>query len=208
MLDDKKIYKEINVELLNIVEADGLRKLALFNSENIPSLIMGGKDILPGHRAGTGVAGLVFFNTQGDECGGLIFGSDKLPDGGYRSSLSFTFDQYKNDQVVQMLCAEENYVRQYGFKIFDRPDVNLEEIIDDVAKVKEMPESPEKEKRLKELFAGSAVRMFIGKSADGSVGVNINNKEGKPTIRIYIDKEDVPHFEFIDSDGKITQKVL
>lgn len=33
---------------------------------------MDGKDILPGHRQKDPIAGLMFYNAEGEECGGLI----------------------------------------------------------------------------------------------------------------------------------------
>lgn len=42
--------KTLEAEKINIVEKDGTVKMALFNSDNIPPLMMDGKDILPGHR--------------------------------------------------------------------------------------------------------------------------------------------------------------
>ena len=60
-MEENKIYRRIDTELLNIVEADGTRKLCLFNSQNVPPALMDGVDILPGHRQGTGLAGIMFF---------------------------------------------------------------------------------------------------------------------------------------------------
>lgn len=69
-MDDSKIHKHIRTERLDITEADGTMKLCLFNSQNIPPALMDGEDILPGHRQETGIAGIMFYNTEGDECGG------------------------------------------------------------------------------------------------------------------------------------------
>ena len=76
-----KIVSEINAERINIVDPDGTPRLSLFNGENIPPAIIDGLDIASGHRQGENWAGMMFFNTQGDECGGLIFNGDEDDEG-------------------------------------------------------------------------------------------------------------------------------
>jgi len=91
-MEDDKIIKHIRAERIDIVEADGTLRMGLFNSNNVPPAMMDGVDMLPGHRSGMGASGIIFYNTEGDECGGLIFGSEKNDDGTYKSNLSMTFE--------------------------------------------------------------------------------------------------------------------
>ncbi|WP_353892790.1 hypothetical protein PRVXH_002164 [Proteinivorax hydrogeniformans] len=72
---ESKKFTNIDLERLNIVEKDGTVKMSLFNSKNMPSAIFEGEDILPGHRQDDNNAGIMFYNGNGTECGGLIFGS-------------------------------------------------------------------------------------------------------------------------------------
>lgn len=37
---------------------------------------MDGKDILPGHREDNPMSCLMFYNSEGDGCGGLIYGNE------------------------------------------------------------------------------------------------------------------------------------
>ncbi|MDO6596001.1 hypothetical protein Q4512_03685 [Oceanihabitans sp. 2_MG-2023] len=46
-----------------------------------------------------------FFNNEGDECGGLVF-KTKEKDGKIIFEMSFTMDNYKDDQAVQILNDE------------------------------------------------------------------------------------------------------
>ena len=63
--------------------------------------------------------GMIFFNEEQDEVGGLIYeGNEK--DG---MGLALSIDQYKNDQVMQMLYERyKNGKQQYGLNIWDRAD--------------------------------------------------------------------------------------
>lgn len=200
--NEEKIVK-LDVERLNVVDKEGKVKLSLFNQDHIPPAILDGVDILPGHRQDQNISGMMFYNGEGDECGGLIYGSEKKEDGSYESGLSLTFDQYKQDQIVQMLVAEENGQRNYGLIISDRPN---NKITDQIAKMKEMQnmkDEYEKKEAMKELSKGSHQRIFVGKSPNGEVAVRLSDSNGKDRIRMIIDKDDVPKLEFLDAEGKV-----
>ncbi|ESU34497.1 hypothetical protein G3A_00665 [Bacillus sp. 17376] len=201
-------FKKIEVEQLNIVDKDGTVRLKLFNNQNIPPAIIDGEDILPGHRQSDPIAGMMFYNAEGDEAGGLIFGSQKDDDGNYTSGGSLTFDQYKQDQVVQMEHYEENGKKNYGFSIYDRPNSNLRE---DIIRDKDIRESnkseEEKDQELNELWEGNVRRAFMGKNVDGDVIVQLSDSKGQPRIRMVVDQSDIPRMEFLDGDGKVLYKL-
>jgi hypothetical protein len=205
-LEENGIVKYIRAERIDIVEADGTLRMGLFNSENIPPAMMDGENFLPGHRQGTGLSGILFYNTEGDECGGLVFGSEKREDGSYSSNLSLTFDQYKNDQIVQILTTEENKERSYGFRIYDRPNENLRETVSLYNAINEI-ENAEEKKQLQAEFdvisAKNVLRMHAGRLKNGNVGVYLYGKDGKPRAKIYVDTNDMPHFELLDSNGNL-----
>ncbi len=205
--NDKNKFTNIDAEKINIVEKDGTVRMTLFNGDNMPSLIMGGEDILPGHRQGTDMAGIMFYNAEGDECGGLIFGSQKNKEGGYRSGLSLTFDQYKQDQVLQMTLFEENGKRDYGFVLYDRPDNPITDSIEEMKKMHALPDGAEKDKLWQEMAAGNHERLRMGKSSDGNVSIRLNDSKGKPRIRMVIDANDVPSMEFLNEKGEVTYKL-
>jgi hypothetical protein len=101
--NEKMRFSKIDAEQINIVDKNGKVRLSLFNKDNIPPVIMDGMDFLPGHRQNRPIAGLMFYNAEGDECGGLIYGSEIDENGNYRASASLTFDQYKQDQIIHLL---------------------------------------------------------------------------------------------------------
>lgn len=186
----KEVLKELNVEKLNICEADGTIKLSLFNSNNIPPLLIDGEDLLPGHRQDDGISGLMFYNTEGDECGGLIYGSNIDENGKVSMGMSLTFDQYKQDQVLQLLLAQEGEHRQYGINIFDRPENHIKESLEYLKKYN-VEENPElKQEYLKKLQENNQKRMFFGKDFDGEPKVIMYDKEGKEKIKISLEEGD------------------
>jgi hypothetical protein len=45
-------------------------------------------------------------------------------------------------------------------------------------------------------------RLFIGKSKEENVGLFINDEQGRPRIKIYVDKHGNPLIEFLDTKRK------
>jgi hypothetical protein len=199
-------FLEIDVERINIVDNQGKIKMSLFESAHMPDPLLDGKSF-PNIRQGIPASGIVFYNHEGDESGGLIFGSKEDDNGGYESSLSLTFDQYKQDQVLQMNTYEKNGLRNYGFSIYDRPNVPLSETIEKYQELQMQDDSDEKQKAISELFEGHNQRAFFGKSQNGEVSVRLMDSKGKDRIRMVIDVNDVPRMEFLNEKGEVVYKL-
>ena len=203
------ILKRLKAQCVNIVEPDGSLRLSLYNSENMAPAMMDGVNLLPGHREGHGTSGIMFYNTEGDECGGMGFTSTKLEDGGYVSSLSMTFDKYKNDQVVQVSLSEQNGVRRYGYTIYDRPDKHLSESVKlrGILESEEVPQA-EKDRLTKEFLLENAVRMTLGRGTDGSVSARINDSKGRERIKIELGPDGTPCIAVLDQHGNICADII
>jgi hypothetical protein len=67
-------------------------------------------------------SGILFFNHEGTEAGGLIYGS-KPTENGVSAGGSFTFDRMNQDQVVQIAYMEGTRGRVFsGMQVWDRPE--------------------------------------------------------------------------------------
>ncbi|WP_077324872.1 hypothetical protein [Virgibacillus siamensis] len=208
MADHNKKYSKIETEQLNIVDKNGKVKLSLFNEDNIPPAIMDGIDILPGHRQDQPISGLMFYNREGDECGGLIYGNEVDEEGNYNAFASLTFDQYKQDQVVQMRYEDDNGKRGYGFALFDRPSKNLRKMVKNTNQIKDSNlSSEEKDAAIKKELEGSVQRAYMGKTEQGDVSVQLMDSAGNQRIRMVVDENDVPKMEFLDEKGHVTYRL-
>ena len=118
-------FEEIDVERINVIEKDGQLRLVIANRERSPGLVLKGETYgQPGNRPG-----LIFYNDEGVENGGLIFGGKKQNDD-YQAGASLTFDQYNQDQVVALQYIDRNGKRFQGLTILDRPDLPLWEVVE------------------------------------------------------------------------------
>src|ERR1700688_3792735 len=120
-------FRELDVQRINVREPDGTLRMTISNTATAPGLIFKGKEhAFPNRQA----AGILFFNDEGTENGGLLFGGAKkgknASSGGHLS-----FDQYEQDQVISLDQTEEYGRRRAGLTFFDRPTTPIPlELID------------------------------------------------------------------------------
>jgi hypothetical protein len=67
----KVSYDELDVHRINVRERDGTLRMTISNTDSAPGIIVKGKEIPHPNRKS---AGILFFNDEGTENGGLIFG--------------------------------------------------------------------------------------------------------------------------------------
>ena len=64
-------FGEIDVQRINVIEPDGKVRMVISNKTRAPDAVLGGKTF---KRQGGNSAGIIFYNEEGDEDGGLVFG--------------------------------------------------------------------------------------------------------------------------------------
>ncbi len=193
-------FKEIDVERINVVEKDGTLKMVISNKERQHPGMANHKAMKPRERE----AGLIFFNSLGDECGGLVYDANEK-----ESGMVYSVDQRNTDQIMQLQYLEEagkDKKRVYGLKLWDRPDnFTLEDMIkldDSLKKLNDPNASKKAYAKLREEGKLTNERFFAGKTMDGDVGIFIRDTQGKVRLKVYIDKNNQTHIENLDENGK------
>jgi hypothetical protein len=201
-------FKVINAERINIREKNGILKAALSNSAGFNE----------GQRADQGavrLSGLMFYNEEGQETGGLVY-LGKAIHGGQDADVSLTMDQYNQDQNVYLHHVEHKDSLgssiEDGLTINSRPDwKGIKEEYSIYNEMNKLSPNDREELKLKSLQAGkiSTRRAFYGvrrgvtnQEPYDDAGLFLKNKWGRDAIKIYVDKDNKPHFEIYDSYGK------
>lgn len=194
-------YQEITAERINIVGKTGKLKLVISNSERQHPGRMDNKDLPARGRP----AGMIFFNEDGDEDGGLVYDGNKNG-----ASMVYSFDQYKNDQIMQLRYeqAKENgkIIRSYGLNLWDRDDnFTLTKQLAVYDSLEKLHDTAALNNGIKKLKAAGYThqRFFAGKNYKGEVGLFLNDANGKPRLNIYINKQNQPVIETLDENGKV-----
>jgi hypothetical protein len=196
-------YKEITAERINIVEADGTLRMVLSNRTLQHPGRMDKKDLPHRDRP----AGLLFFNDEGDECGGIGYNGNKK-----EAAMFMTMDQYKNDQIMTLSYDQENHAgypsRSYGLTLNDRDELPLSGQMNYFDSLKKLKDTNAYALGLKRYKAEGhlAQRMFLGKNKSGEVGLFLTDAKGRLRLRLFVNKQNEPVFQALDEKGKVKEK--
>jgi hypothetical protein len=192
--------EELDVQRVNVVEKDGTLKMVISNKQRQHPGLSNFKLMTARERE----AGIIFFNSSGDECGGLVYDGTREEAG-----LAFSVDQFRNDQLMQLQYAQrtqgDSIRRHYGLRLWDRSeDFTLAQqmaLIDSLQRLKQEDELNNQFKALREKGLLGVERMFAGKNDKGEVGLFIRDDKGRIRIKIYCDRQNNPRLMVVDESG-------
>jgi hypothetical protein len=197
---------ELNVQRINFVEPDGTVRMIMSNQAKAPGAIFKGKEYPhPDRKA----AGVLFFDEEGTECGGLMFGGRKDKDGKVSRSGHLSFDQYDQDQVFSIDAGENNGRRTSGITIVDRGDYSILGALEALSRTQNSAPA-ERAQELGKFFTahtGDAQRAYFGRASDRSVGLRLMDEKGRPRLVIRVDAGGSPIIQFLDESGKATREI-
>ncbi|MDF2772486.1 MAG: hypothetical protein K0S86_1980 [Geminicoccaceae bacterium] len=207
----KQRFAEIDVERINVVEKNGNLRMVISNRERSIGPIYKGKPF--GYPGGTR-PGIIFFNDEGTENGGLTFTGQRNPDGTFRANTGLSFDQFNQDQVLYLQYSDNNGRRAMGFTVADRADVDIYDMVAERDSIRNAhPEGPARTAALQKwaeprngvpLFAQ---RVYVGRDPSKAAVVNLSDPNGKPRIRLTVDSLGTPSLEFLDATGRVTSRL-
>ena len=202
---DQTTLEELTVKKINIVGEDKSLRIVLSNETRQHPGIIDGKELSSRKRP----AGIIFFNNEGDESGGIISAVYK-DNGNINSGMSFTMDQYKNDQVIQILNNEilkkGKKIIQRGFQVNEFPEgAKYSSMLKELKKVKKIKDENLKQDRLSELMRrqGAKKRIYLGRTFKDESGLFLYDKDGKLRLKIYLDRKGIPSIEYSKNGKKI-----
>ena len=205
-------FDVIDVERINVMEPDGKYRLVLSSSARSQGPLYKGKPFL---YSGTERprAGMIFFNDEGTEDGGLIYGGKQLGDTGYTALGHLSFDQFNQDQVFVIQYVDRNGKRRVGIQINDRHNANINDWSTARDSLRKLPNGPQKTAALDKLNAGTsdeprvAERLYVGRDTLKNAIVKLSDRLGRPRLRMLVDSLGAPRLEFLDADGRVTYRV-
>jgi hypothetical protein len=205
--ESREKFTEIDVERINVVEPDGKYRLVISNRPRSIGPIYKGK---PFGYAGGGRPGLIFFNDEGTENGGLTFAGQRGTDGKYRASTQMSFDQFNQDQVLNLDYGDNNGQRIIGLSVDDRADVDIFDLVAERDSIMKIADTVARNAALRRWAAPRngvplfARRVFVGRDPAKSAIVNLDDRNGKPRLRMLVDSLGMPRIEFLDATGRVT----
>ena len=203
----KQKFTEIDVERINIVEPDGKLRMVLSNRPRSIGPIYKGQPF--GYAGGTR-PGIIFFNDEGTENGGLVFTGSQRPDGTYASRLGMSFDQFNQDQVVVLAYADNNGEKRMGLTIGERAPVDIFELIAERDSINRTLTGAARDEALRRWAQPRngvplyAERVYVGRTTAGAAVLNLSDAQGRPRLRLVVDSAGSARVEFLDESGTVT----
>jgi hypothetical protein len=204
---ERERFTEIDVERVNVIDPGGRLAVVIANQARLPGAIMNGREF--SDRKGT--HGLLFYNSEGDEAGGLTFGSERK-DTGVVAFGHLSFDRFESDQVVTLSYLEGLHGWSAGLRVLHRPRGAMVEWAIAEDSINQLPEA-DRTRALRELRRrfflegkGEVPRVFAGEEGRAAV-VRLNDASGRPRIRMVVDSLDVARLEFLDAQGQVIRRL-
>lgn len=207
----KQKFTEIDVERINIVEPDGNLRMVIANRPRSIGPIYKGKPF--GYPGGTR-PGIIFFNDEGTENGGLTLRGSRGADGKYQAGTHMSFDQFDQDQIVVLNYSDNNGDRQAGLEFRDRWNKPIIEFAAELDSVNKMPDGPAKTEAMRRLrqpiqngVVANAQRVYIGRDRSKASLLRLSDPMGRPKLVLRVDSLGAPQLEFLDDSGRVTSRL-
>ncbi len=192
---------ELTIKRLNLVGEDGSLRMGLSNETRQHSGRMNGKDEPKRDRP----AGMIFFNNEGDENGGMTFGTTSK-DGKVTSSFFLlTSDEHNNDQVLQLTNQETfrdgELLSQCGLIINEFPrGTSMEKYNQQFDEIEKIANESERKAKLQSLREreGPQRRLLLGVDWDQRAGLLLRDGKGLVRLHLYVDSAGKPFLTTFD----------
>ena len=190
----KASFGTIDVQRINVVEPDGTVRMVISDKARFPGAIIRGKEY-PFNRH---TAGMLFFNDEGTENGGLIFGGQKNNDGTVSSYGHLSFDRYDQDQELNLEYLQDGSGQSTKLAFLDQPHWPITNAL-------ELPRS--EWRHFAATHPHSTPRLTMSRAPDGSVSLGLKDEQGHTRILIKVAADGTPIIELLDPSGKIVSQL-
>ena len=169
-------FDEIDVHRLNVREPDGTLRMVISNHARLPGVTVRGKENPPVDRP---YAGMLFYNDEGTENGGLVFGGHRNANGEVEDAgAALSFDRYgASSQFVQLAGVQDSKNHIVGLTLSETEPT------------------------------GNRRRLFIGHDKEGVASVSLMDRSGRKRIVLQVTADGAPSISFLDADGKIVNQL-
>lgn len=185
-------FDVIDAQRINIKEPDGTIRLTISNRTLFPGAFIKNKEI----KHPRPMAGMLFFNDEGTESGGLIFNGSLGKGGTPSSGLSLTFDRYQQDQQLQLLGVDDGGAHFAGLTL------------NDVADGLERPIFSEKDESLSEQGNYPITkRVFLGKTSSKNSALQLLDGNGRARLELKVTPDGEAVIVFRDENGNPSKTI-
>jgi hypothetical protein len=203
-------FDEIDVGRINVREPDGTLRMVISNRAQFPGAPWkGGETPRPDRKQ---FAGMLFVNDEGTENGGLIQKGFVGPDGRASAGVSLTFDRFRQDQVMQLLHAEDGGKAYSVLAINDEADGTQFDVMQRAERISQVRELDKEAGQaaissMRENGQLSRNRVRLGTTMGGGAALSLADPQGRPRLMLLVSSEGVPSIQMFDENGSIQKTI-
>lgn len=169
--------KELTVQRVNIVEPGGTLRMVISSHDRLPGVIVRGQERPPVDRP---QAGILFYNDESSEIGGLIFGGRRDAQGHVRDAGGMlSFDRFEGNQTVQLMGVHDQVDQFAGLIVSDS-----------------QPSQP------------SQPRIRLGRDGQGAAALALLDTQGRRRLVLAVAPDGQPSVTVLDEQGKVVKQLL
>lgn len=171
----RQTLDEIQVHRINVVEPDGTLRMVISNHDRMPGVIVKGKESPKIDRP---QAGMLFYNDEGSENGGLVFSGRRNEKGEVvDSGGSLSFDKYGASQIVQLAGVDDKENHFAGIAVNDQN-------------------------------GRTSRRIWVGRKDDGAAVISLMDANGKKRLVMQVTADGTPSMDFLNAEGKVVRHFI
>jgi len=188
---------EITVRQVHIVDSEGRERVTIAGE-------------FPPRR--TELAGLLFHNEEGTEAGGLVYYGRRNKDGEVEAGGLLTFDQFGDDQIMQLQYEQRGPEKTNGVVFAERPDKISERVLAFYRDFEAASSDEERERLKREVLPSipkeefGARRLFVGRNVQGASLVSLHDPSGRARLILEVDEKGSPSITFLDASGDAVRR--
>ncbi|WP_010215295.1 hypothetical protein [Sphingomonas sp. PAMC 26621] len=194
-------FGTIDVRRINVREDDGTLRMIIAGRDHIGGIVIGNREYPHPNRT---EAGMIFFNDEGAENGGLVF-NGKVIAGKPVNAGSLTFDRWHQDQTIQITSEEDGASRHAGFIVNDRPDQPMR--FDQIGALGAMKAGPAKDAAVRDAGMIGTQRVYLGSNIDRSAELSLRDAEGRKRLVFRVEPAGSPSITFLDEKGRSVSRI-
>lgn len=186
----RRVFGTIDVQRINVVEPNGTLRMVISDQARFPGAIIKGKQY-PFDRH---TAGMIFYNNEGSENGGLIFGGRKRADGTESSYGHLSFDRYDQDQTFSLDDIQDKTGQMTRLAFIDEPKWP----ITDVLKL-----THSQWQQFLKTHPGDQPRLTMERAPGGAVSLALKDKQGRTRLVLKVGSDGNPVIKLLGTNGKV-----
>ncbi|HEV2181482.1 MAG TPA: hypothetical protein VGR59_14240 [Gemmatimonadaceae bacterium] len=205
-------FDQINAHRINIRETNGTIRLAISNTDEFPGGTIGGVELK--YRNGHRGAGLLFYNDDGDENGGLVY-ETHVVNGVPEANSTIRFDHFRQQEAVGLNYEQQGTTKESGLMVWDQPNAPLTgDMARDLNDIQTMKDTAAQRAAYKAFqqkydpaFGHFTQRVFVGRTRNDEAAVVLNDTKGKARVRLAVDSANHASLQFLDDSGKVVYRL-